>query len=159
MRTFVRCAVFAVLLQFIVAQPARTAPPLSDSAEASPGTAAIEKLLVGTWYGPSCGGDYTFNADHTFDVKHFTPGNNSLTGTWTIRWDALPPTLVLTFKTSDFKKKDPTREEYPYVGKDREPKLLELNKKEFAFHEPSDKWAWYFSRDPQEGGHVKEVKD
>jgi len=73
---------------------------------------ALERKMDGGWKGGACMGDYTFNRDGTFEVQHFTPGNNTLTGTWSLRWDALPPTLVLTCKTSDFKKKDPSRQEY-----------------------------------------------
>lgn len=157
MKILLPCA-FLALLQIATCQPALTAPPQSDTAEKSAGTRTIEKKLIGTWYGPDCGGDYTFNADGTFDVKNFTPGNNTLTGTWSIRWDALPPTLVLTIKSSDFRKRDSQREEYPFVGKDREQSLLQLNEKALVFHYPNDKRAWHFSRDPMEGGHVTHIK-
>lgn len=90
--------------------------------------AALEKMLLGTWDGPACGGDFTFNPDGTYELTSFTPGNNTLTGTWELRWDAIPPTLVLTCKTSDLKKKDPTRQEYEYLGKAQAVKVLELNK-------------------------------
>ena len=99
----------------------------------------LEKKLLGTWYGPACGGDYTFNSDGTFDLKHFTPGGNTVTGTWSLRWDALPPTLVLMCKTSDFTKKDPSRDEYKYVGNALELKLLELDSDTFTFRLPKDK--------------------
>lgn len=88
---------------------------------------ALEGRLVGTWQGPACGGVYTFNADGTFEVRKFSPGNNTLAGAWSIRWDALPPTFVLTFKTSDFKQSDPSRSEYEHLGKALELKLLQLD--------------------------------
>lgn len=57
-----------------------TAPPQSIPAS-QPGTAGkgaelatLEQKLLGTWHGPACGGDYTFNPDGTFDVQHLTPG-------------------------------------------------------------------------------------
>src|SRR4051812_31802623 len=87
----------------------------------------IEGKLLGTWYGPDCGGDYTFHADGTFDVASFTPGNNTLAGTWSIRWDALPPTLVITVTGSDFRKRDPTRPDYEFLNKPQEFKIVELN--------------------------------
>jgi hypothetical protein len=96
---------------------------------------ALEKKLLGGWQGPACGGDCTFNADGTFEVKHFTPGNNTLAGTWSIRWNALPLTLVLTCNTSDFKKKDPSRPEYEHLGKALEVKLLQLDSENFAYQQ------------------------
>jgi hypothetical protein len=99
---------------------------------------ALEKKLLGAWQGPDCGGDYTFNADGTFEVKHFTPGNNTLAGAWSIHWDALPPTLVLTFKTSDFKKKDPSRPEYEHLGKALEVKLLQLDSENLAYQQAGE---------------------
>jgi RNA polymerase sigma factor (sigma-70 family) len=114
------------------------ADPIPKTAESgkSDELAALEKKLLGNWKGGSCEGDYIFNADGTFDLRNFTPGNNTVTGTWSIRWNALPPTLVLTCKTSDFKKKDPTRPEYEYLGKALELKLLELNEDAFVFRYP-----------------------
>ena len=108
--------------------------PVKDGA-----LSALEKKLLGTWNGPACGGDYTFNSDGTFDLQHFTPGGNTVTGTWSLHWDALPPTLVLMCKTSDFTKKDPSRDEYKYVGKALELKLLELDSDTFTFRLPKDK--------------------
>jgi len=104
--------------------------------------AALEKKLLRAWQGPSCGGDFTFNADGTFDIQRFTPGQNILTGTWSLRWDALPPTLLLTFKTSDFKKKYPGEPEYKYVGKTLGAKLLELSSDALAFKVPDTEWDW-----------------
>ena len=112
----------------------------------------MEKRLLGTWNGPACGGDYTFNADGTFDVQNFTPGRNRLTGTWFVRWDALPPTLVVTCKTCDFTKMDPTRPEYRYLDKAREFKLLELNGDALALWTPGDEWVSHYSHET--AGHV-----
>jgi hypothetical protein len=108
--------------------------------------AALERKLLGTWQGGPCAGDYTFNADGTFQLKHFTPGGNTLTGAWSLRWDALPPTLVLTFKTSDFKEKDPGRAEYRHLGKSLEVKVLELDDASLVYRLPSDKTEWRGSR-------------
>ena len=105
--------------------------PSAEEVPAGPGRGAelvlLEKMLHGTWKGPACGGDYLFRPDGTYELKHFTPGNNTLTGTWSIRWNALPPTLVVTCKTSDFQTKDPTRAEYEHLGQPQKAKLLELN--------------------------------
>ena len=96
----------------------------------------LERMLHGEWKGGACVGDYTFNSDGTFELQHFTPGNNTLAGTWSLRWDALPPTLVLTCKTSDFTKKDPSRQEYEYLGKALEVKLTQLNDEDLAYQYP-----------------------
>jgi hypothetical protein len=124
-------------------------PPASNTAT-PPALSALERKLLGPWRGPACAGDFTFNADGTFTCIHFTPGDNTLTGTWSIRWHALPPTLVLTAKTSDFKTKDPTREEYDYLNKPLELKLVELTADTMAYRYPNDKFDWRSSRpDPE----------
>ncbi len=97
---------------------------------------ALEQKLLGEWTGPSCGGNYHFKADGTFQLTAFTPGGNTITGTWSLRWDNLPPTLVLLTKTSDFTKRDPTREEYIYLGKPLELKVLELTNDNLLFGVP-----------------------
>ena len=93
-------------------------------------------MLHGEWKGGACVGDYTFNSDGTFELRHFTPGNNTLAGTWSLRWDALPPTLVLTSIASDFTKKDPSRKEYEYLGKTLEVKLIQLNDEVLVYQYP-----------------------
>src|SRR6476659_5945434 len=63
---------------------------------------ALERKLHGAWIAEGdCVGDLTLRADGTFERQHYSPGNNKLAGTWEVRWKALPPTLVLTCKTSD----------------------------------------------------------
>jgi uncharacterized protein (TIGR03067 family) len=88
---------------------------------------APERMLHGAWKGPACGGDWTFGADGTFEVQHYSPGNNQLTGSWEVRWNALPPTLVRTCKTSD----DPD-----HVGKTWEVKLIQLDSEVLAYQFP-----------------------
>jgi hypothetical protein len=81
--------------------------------------AALQSKLRGAWKGNGpCDGNLVLEAGGTYQRQHFSPGNNSLSGTWTVRWDALPPTLVLVCATAD----DPD-----YVGKTTEVKLLQLN--------------------------------
>jgi len=107
---------------------------------------ALERKLIGLWKGPACGGDYTFRPDGTFELQHFTPGNNTLTGTWAVRWDALPPTLILTCKTSDIRKKNPERTEYAHLGKPLETKLLELDGESLVYRLPGDEEERRFRR-------------
>jgi hypothetical protein len=90
----------------------------------------LERKLHGVWIGPACGGEWTFGADSTFAVRHYSPGNNEFAGTWKVRWDALPPTLVLSCQTSD----DPDRIK---VGEVSAVKLVELNDDALAFQYPN----------------------
>jgi hypothetical protein len=150
--TLALTALLALLLQFAAPPvtaaknpaPAKTAPTASQpAAPAKPAELAVlEQKLLRTWGGPACGGDFTFKADGTFDVRSFTPGQNILTGIWSLRWDALPPTLLLTFKTSNFKKTYPNEPEYKYVGKTVEAKLLELSDHALVFKAPNTDWDW-----------------
>lgn len=112
-----------ILLASLAAATAQD-PPATRPADA---LTALEQKLHGTWRGGACVGDYTFRTDGTYVLSAFTPGGNTLTGTWSIRWDSLPPTLTVLCKTSDFKKNDRTRDEYAYLNKPLEIKLLELN--------------------------------
>ena len=114
----------ALSLAFITsAQTARSA----DKPKEPP--VALEKKLHGAWEadGLNCVGDLTLRADGTFERQHYSPGNNKLTGTWEVRWNALPPTLVLSCKTSD----DPD-----LVGKTSEVKLTQLDDETLAYQFP-----------------------
>lgn len=91
----------------------------------------LEKKLNGEWKGGPCMGDWVFAADGTFVLKNFSPGGDTFTGSWKVHWDALPPTLVLTFKTSD-------APEHFKVGHTWEVKLVELDDKTFAYKRPQD---------------------
>jgi len=95
------------------------------------GPVALERKLHGVWKGPACGGNWTMRADGTFAVEHYSPGNNKLTGTWEVRWNALPPTLVLTFKTSD-------APERLKVGEAWEIKLIQLDDEALAYEWPKN---------------------
>lgn len=63
--------------------------------------AALERKLHGDWRGGPCVGELRFKADGTYERKHYSPANNNSTGTWTLHWDALPPTLTLECKASN----------------------------------------------------------
>ena len=126
----IRTAVFlAASLVFIIS--AQTA----DNSKEPP--VAPERMLHGKWKGPDCGGDWTIGSDGTFEVQHYSPGNNKLAGTWEVRWNALPPTLVLTCKTSD----DPT-----VVGTKDVVKLIKLDDKELVISYPSSEFKWQYLR-------------
>jgi hypothetical protein len=64
--------------------------------------AALEHKMIGAWQGQTgCAGNFLFRADGTYELKGYGPGGDDFAGTWKVRWDALPPTLVLTCKTSE----------------------------------------------------------
>jgi hypothetical protein len=60
-----------------------------------------ERALCGEWRGGACQGTWTFRADGTFELKHYSPGNDTLSGTWGIRWATPRPTLGITINESD----------------------------------------------------------
>jgi hypothetical protein len=63
---------------------------------------ALEKKMVGTWKGRiSCDGRLVFHANGTYELKDYGPGMCDCEGNWKVQWDALPPTLILTRKTSN----------------------------------------------------------
>jgi hypothetical protein len=85
----------------------------------------LEQKLIGTWKGQGgCTGVIDFNSDGTFEWRHYGPGDATRTGKWTIRWDALPPTLVLTLKSSKIKEEE---------GKDLELKITTLDDSSLSF--------------------------
>src|SRR4051794_11555307 len=101
-------------------------------------TPVIEQKLVGEWTkGGACIGDITFRADGTYERKHFSPGNNTLTGRWKVRWDALPPTLVLICEQSD---------RMDFVGKTWEVKITRLDDEGLNF-DSGQQTAGHFTRE------------
>ena len=97
------------------------------------GPAALEQKLHGEWQGGCCIGELTLRADGTFERQHYSPGNNTLTGTWHVRWDALPATLVLTCKASDYE---------GYVGRE-EVKLIRLDDDALVYQHPGGRTTSY----------------
>lgn len=91
----------------------------------------LEKKLHGEWQGGPCMGDWTFGADGTFALTNYSPGGNRFTGLWKVRWDALPPTLVLTFQTSD-------APHHFQVGQRWEVKIVQLDDETFAYKRLQD---------------------
>ena len=110
--------ILAASLLFIT--PARSADKPAEA------PVPLERKLHGGWRGGPCEGTWTYLPDGTFRARHYSPGNNRLAGTWELRWDALPPTLVRTCKTSD----DPD-----LVGKTWDVKLVRLDDKSLACEE------------------------
>src|SRR5687767_8881445 len=116
----------AIVLVLAACLPALAAPALDE--KPAKGPAALERKLVGEWDGAGpCDGDLTFRADGTFVRTGHGPDGLSSAGGWAVKWDALPPTLVLTCRASD----DPEE-----VGKVTEAKLVELNDTSLAYTHP-----------------------
>lgn len=117
-------SLLAVSFAFVMsAQFARTAgkpkePPV-----------ALEKKLHGAWETDDmdCVGELTLRADGTFERQHFSPGSNKLTGTWEVRWDALPPTLVMSCNASN---------DADFVGRTWEFKVTRLDDENLAYQFP-----------------------
>jgi RNA polymerase sigma factor (sigma-70 family) len=83
--------------------------------------AGLMKKLQGEWMSNrDCLGDITFNADGTYSWIHYGPGDATVVGKWSMRWEALPPTLVMTSTASNDK---------DYIGQTKELKLLQLDGK------------------------------
>jgi hypothetical protein len=81
---------------------------------------ALERKLHAEWIGQGpCDGRLTLRADGTYERRRCGPAGINSAGTWKVRWDALPPTLVLICKTSDGPGED--------AGTTYEPKLIQLD--------------------------------
>jgi hypothetical protein len=104
--------------------PGTTAAPAGP---AGSGPAALERLLRGTWVGGDCGGELTLRANGTFARRHYGPDNQALSGTWKVRWDALPPTLVLTCTDADWAGE---------IGTVREVKVVQLDAAALSYQWP-----------------------
>ena len=120
-----------------------SAEPAAESAriggasnEPVEGTAALERLLCGRWKGGACVGELKLRRDGVFERKHHSPGGNSLTGEWKVRWNALPPTLVLVCKTSDDLERFPAEKTW-------EMKLTQLDDGILAYEFPKEKPIHY----------------
>lgn len=122
-RTLLLCGVCLV--------PGSFAAAVEEPANPRP---AVEKKLLGEWKGGPCMGTIHFEADGTFERRHYSPGNNRVAGTWELRWDALPPTLTFHGKTSD----DPER-----LNKDFVVKLVELNDETLRYQYADEQSAPY----------------
>jgi hypothetical protein len=104
-----------------------------ESANLAISQSGLEQKLHGTWKGGPCMGTITFKADGTFERREYSPGGNQLKGLWHVRWDALPPTLVLDCKESDSEH---------FAGKKDEPKLLVLTDTHIRLFYVGEKSTW-----------------
>ncbi len=104
--------------------------------------AALEQKMLGAWKGQTtCDGRLVFRADGTYELTAYGPANDDSKGTWKVRWDSLPPTLVLTCRTSEVPNE---------VGKTTEVKLIKLDDKGLAVE--------YANQNGSPSGHYTRVK-
>jgi hypothetical protein len=104
--------------------------------------AVLEKKILGAWKGQTgCDGKFLFRADGTYELREYGPAQYDSAGSWKVRWDALPPTLVLTCKTSEIPDE---------VGKTTEVKLIKLNDRSLAIE--------YANQNGNPPGHYTRVK-
>src|SRR5690242_20170500 len=88
----------AAVLWVGLAHVALAEPPAKERGKE---LAALEQKLLGAWQGRiGCDGRLVFQADGTYELKQYGPAPYDSAGAWKVCWDALPPTLVLTCKTS-----------------------------------------------------------
>ena len=98
--------------------------------------------MLGVWKGETgCDGNFLFRADGTYELTEYGPAPFDSAGTWRVRWDALPPTLVLTCKTSEVP---------DLAGKTTEVKLLKLDDNNLAIE--------YANQNANPPGHYTRVK-
>jgi hypothetical protein len=122
------------LAQLSVAAPA---PPKREKP-----LTVLEKKMVGTWKGRiGCDGRLVFHANGTYELKEYGPGACDWEGTWKVLWDALPPTLILTCKTSN---------DGDLVGKTMKVKLIKLDDNNLAID--------YENKNGSPTGHYTRVK-
>lgn len=133
MKTILVSAVAVLLVG--LAHPIGAEPPGKD-------LAALEKKLLGTWKGQGgCDGRLVFRADGTYELTEYGPGADDSAGTWKVRWDALPPTLVLICRTSEVPEN---------VCKITEVKLIKLDDKNLVIE--------YSNPNGSPSGHYARVK-
>ena len=99
--------------------------------------AALEQKMLGAWKGRvGCDGRLVFRADGTYELTEYGPAPYDSAGTFRVRWDALPATLVLTCKTSEIPDE---------VGKTTEMKLIKLDDKSLAC-KYANKYVGHYTR-------------
>jgi hypothetical protein len=112
----------------LVAAGGLSAPVPAEARQAARDLAALERKLHGEWAGRGpCDGRLTIRADGTYAWTSRGPAGVTTTGTWAVKWDALPPTLVLAGQAPA----GPGR-----VGKTTRVRLVRLDAEALAFIYP-----------------------
>jgi hypothetical protein len=90
---------------------------------------ALGQKLLGAWKGQTaCAGRFHFRPDGTYELAGHGPASSDSAGTWKLRGDVLPATLVLTCQNSD----DPDE-----VGTTIELRLIQLDDKSLGVRYPN----------------------
>jgi hypothetical protein len=64
--------------------------------------AAMDRRLPGVWRGTGpCDGQLTVRAEGTYERAHYSPGDNHVSGRWTVKRDGGRPVLVMTCDAAD----------------------------------------------------------
>jgi uncharacterized protein (TIGR03067 family) len=101
--------------------------------------AGLARKVEGYWVGTAaCQGDVTFKADGTYFWSYYGPGSATIAGKWAVRWDALPPTLVMTPTASTDK---------DYLRSAAEVKVLRLDATTLVYE--GNKHRTEFAREPK----------
>jgi hypothetical protein len=116
-----------------------------QAAERPQADSDFEAKLPGVWKGGPCRGILQISADGTFERRHYSPGDNELSGTWTLQRNELPPTLILTCKASN----DP--EQFP-VDRTWELKVVRLDAETLAYESPAETRVEYRRMTEREEG-------
>jgi hypothetical protein len=85
--------------------------------------AALEKKMFGVWQGGGCDGRLVLSANGRYKLIGYGPVNSDFEGMWKVRWDALPPTLVLIHM--------------PDKGRTTKVKLIKLDDKSLTIEYPN----------------------
>jgi hypothetical protein len=100
------------------------------------GGAAPGQKILGAWKGQTgCAGSFLFRANGTYELTGYGPAPYDSAGTWKVRGDALPATLVLTCKSSEVPEE---------AGKTTEVKLIRLDDETLAVQrgdQPAERYA------------------
>src|SRR5262249_55597743 len=102
--------------------------------------AGPEQKLIGAWQGRiGCDGRLVIRADGGYELLDYGPAPYDSAGTWKVRWDVLPPRLILTCNRSDVEDE---------VGTSREVKLIKLDSRRLEF-EYESKTEGHYTRERQ----------
>lgn len=96
---------------------------------------SLQSKLHGDWKGDGpCQGQIVFRTDGAYARTHYSPGDNECSGSWRVTSEALPPTLLLSCKTSN----NPDLR-----GKTEELKLLRLDDAVLEYQHPGESSVRY----------------
>jgi hypothetical protein len=85
---------------------------------------ALEQKILGAWTGQTgCAGGFLLRSDGTYELTGYGPAPYDSAGTWKVRCDTRPATLVLTCRASEIPQE---------IGQTSELRLIEVDTDRFA---------------------------